>query len=230
MAKLALACVVIAATAGCTGTSKPAGTSAAPGTSGAPDASAAAGLLDPAHLDAQAPATFKARFVTTKGEFVVEVQREWAPRGADRFYNLVNAGFYDGVKFFRAIKGFMVQFGIHGQPAVSRVWAGARIADDPVKQSNVRGQITFATGGPNTRTTQVFISLVDNSRLDSSGFSPFGKVVTGMDVVDSLYTGSGEGPPSGSGPDQSRIQSEGNVYLEQNYPQLDGVTTATIVP
>jgi peptidyl-prolyl cis-trans isomerase A (cyclophilin A) len=186
--------------------------------------------LDPAHLDAQAPAVFKAKFVTTKGEFVVEVQRAWAPRGADRFYNLVNAGFYDGVKFFRAIKGFMVQFGIHGQPAVSRVWVNANIPDDPVKESNVRGQITFATGGPNTRTTQIFINLVDNKNLDGIGFSPFGKVVSGMDVVDKLYTGAGEGPPGGTGPDQNRIQAEGNAYLERDFPQLDAVNSATIVP
>lgn len=177
----------------------------------------------------QVPATYKARFTTTKGDFVIQVQRDWAPRGADRFYNLIKAGFYDKVKFFRAIAGFMVQFGINGDPAVSRAWKESRIADDPVVKSNARGFITFATGGPNTRTTQVFINLVDNVRLDASGFSPFGQVVTGMEVVDSLYTEYGEGGPRGRGPEQGRIEAEGNAYLERDFPRLDGVVTATIL-
>jgi peptidyl-prolyl cis-trans isomerase A (cyclophilin A) len=173
---------------------------------------------------------YKAKFVTSKGEFVIEVQRAWAPLGADRFYNLVKAGFFDRVKFFRAISGFMVQFGINGDPAISRAWKETRIQDDPVVKSNTRGYITFATAGPNTRTTQVFINLVNNTRLDASGFSPFGQVVTGMEVVDSFYTGYGEGAPSGMGPNQGRIEAEGNAYLDRDFPRLDAVVTATIVP
>jgi peptidyl-prolyl cis-trans isomerase A (cyclophilin A) len=229
MKRVLFSLLVIAVGTSCNkaGTSSPAGTA---GTTGTPSTPANAALLSPSSLTEQAPATFRAKFLTTKGEFVVEVQREWAPKGADRFYNLVKAGFYDEVKFFRAIKDFMVQFGIHGQPAVARAWANANITDDPVKLSNLRGHVTFATGGPNTRTTQIFINLVNNTRLDASGFSAFGKVVTGMEVVDSLFTGIGEGPPGGRGPDQGRIEAEGNAYLERDYPQLDAVKTATIVP
>ncbi len=186
-------------------------------------------LREPGKLTAQAPPVFQARFATTKGTFVIEVQRAWAPHGADRFYNLVGAGFYDGVKFFRAIKGFMVQFGIHGQPAVSKRWVEARIPDDPVEQANLRSFVSFATSGPDTRTTQVFVNLVDNKRLDASGFSPFGKVVSGMDVVDRLHNGYGEGPPEGAGPDQEWIEADGNVYLEREFPALDAVKSATIV-
>jgi peptidyl-prolyl cis-trans isomerase A (cyclophilin A) len=187
-------------------------------------------LLTPARLNQQAPPVFKAKFTTTKGEFVVEVTRAWAPNGADRFYNLVRAGFYDGVKFFRTISGFMVQFGINGDPAISKAWKDSHIADDAVAQSNTRGQVTFATAGPNTRTTQVFINFGNNARLDTSGFSPFGTVVSGMEVVDSLYAGYGEGAPRGAGPDQDRIEAEGNAYLEKSYPLLDAVKTARIVP
>jgi peptidyl-prolyl cis-trans isomerase A (cyclophilin A) len=186
-------------------------------------------LLDPGKLNAQAPATFKVKFSTTKGDFVVEVQREWSPSGADRFYNLVRGGFYDGVRFFRTVRGFMVQFGINGDPAVSKAWKNANIPDDAVKESNRRGFLTFATAGPNTRTTQVFINFADNTRLDPIGFSPFGKVVSGMEVVDNLYAGYGEGPPGGQGPDQDRIEAEGNPYLEKQYPLLDAVKTARLV-
>jgi peptidyl-prolyl cis-trans isomerase A (cyclophilin A) len=185
-------------------------------------------LRDPSKLTEQAPATFRVKFATTKGDFVLEVQRDWAPRGADRFYNLVKAGFYDKVKFFRAIKGFMVQFGINGDPAVSRAWANANIPDDSVVKSNTRGYITFATAGPNTRTTQVFINLVDNKGLDARGFSPFGQVVSGMEVVDSLYMDYGEGAPGGAGPSQGRIEAEGNAYLERDFPRLDAVNTAAL--
>jgi peptidyl-prolyl cis-trans isomerase A (cyclophilin A) len=187
-------------------------------------------LLDPGKLNAAAPATYQVAFTTTKGDFVVEVHREWAPRGADRFYNLVRAGFYDNVRFFRTVKGFMVQFGINGDPAVSKAWKDANIPDDTVKESNRRGFITFATAGPNTRTTQLFINFADNTRLDPMGFSPFGKVTKGMEVVDSLYGGYGEGPPGGQGPNQDRIEGEGNAYLDKQYPLLDAVKTARIVP
>ncbi|RYE94686.1 MAG: peptidylprolyl isomerase [Myxococcales bacterium] len=174
---------------------------------------------------------FKARFESTKGPFVIEVHRDWSPNGADRFYNLVKMGFYDDTKFFRAVDNFMVQFGLHGSPDVNRRWRSARIADDPVKQSNKRGYVSFAMAGPGSRTTQVFISYVDrNTNLDAMGFSPFGQVVEGMDVVDSLHKGYGEGAPRGRGPDQGRIQSEGNAYLTRDFPQLDGVKKATIVP
>jgi peptidyl-prolyl cis-trans isomerase A (cyclophilin A) len=189
---------------------------------------AAGNLSDPAALNAQAPAVYKAKFDTSKGPFVIEVNRDWAPRGADRFYNLVKNGFFDNARFFRVIEGFMVQFGINGDPAIASVWRDADIKDDPVKQSNERGTITFATAGPNTRTTQVFINFADNAPLDGQGFSPFGKVVSGMEVVDSLYGGYGEGAPNGNGPDQGRLQQQGNAYLEKDFPKLDFIKTATI--
>ncbi|MGD9502389.1 MAG: peptidylprolyl isomerase, partial [Methyloceanibacter sp.] len=157
------------------------------------------------------------------------VHRERAPRGADRFYNLVKNGFYDNARFFRVIEGFMVQFGINGDPNIASVWRNADIKDDPVKASNERGTITFATAGPDTRTTQVFINFGNNAPLDGQGFAPFGKVVSGMEVVDQLYNGYGEGAPHGNGPDQGRIQSQGNAYLEQDFPKLDFIKTATIV-
>jgi peptidyl-prolyl cis-trans isomerase A (cyclophilin A) len=159
---------------------------------------------------------------------VVEVTRAWAPNGADRFYNLVKNGFFNDARFFRVISNFMVQFGIHGDPATSAAWRMARIPDDPVKESNKRGYITFATAGPNTRTTQVFINFRDNAGLDGQGFSPFGRVISGMDVVDKLHAGYGEGAPSGRGPNQAQIQAEGNAYLTKSFPQLDYVKTATI--
>ncbi len=159
---------------------------------------------------------------------MVEVRRAWAPKGADRFYNLVRAGYYDDVAFFRVISNFMVQFGINGDPQVNAAWRDARVSDDPVKQSNVRGMVTFATSGPDSRTTQVFVNFKDNSRLDGMGFAPFGKVVEGMSVVDSLYSGYGEGAPRGMGPDQGRAQGEGNVYLRSSFPELDYVKTARL--
>ncbi len=187
-------------------------------------------LANPAALTEQAPATYKAKFETSKGVFVIQVTRAWAPQGADRFYNLVKNGFFDNVRFFRVISGFMVQFGINGDPALSAKWRDANINDDRVTQSNKRGMITFATAGPNTRTTQVFINFADNSNLDGMGFSPFGKVVTGMNVVDGLYAGYGEGAPRGNGPDQGRLQSEGNAYLAKEFPRMDFVKKATIAP
>ena len=176
----------------------------------------------------QAPPEYRARFSTSAGDFVIEVKREWAPIGADRFYNLVRSGYYDGIKFFRVISGFMAQFGIHGDPQVSATWRNERIADDPVRQTNTRGMVSFATAGPGTRTTQVFINFGDNRRLDGMGFSPFGKVVEGMDVVDRLYAEYGEGAPRGRGPDQARMQAEGNAYLEREFGKLDSVKQATI--
>jgi peptidyl-prolyl cis-trans isomerase A (cyclophilin A) len=185
-------------------------------------------LGNPAALTEQAPATYKARFDTSKGVFVIDVRRESAPAGADRFYNLVKNGFYDENRFFRVISGFMVQFGINGNPQVSTPWRNAQIKDDPVKQSNKRGFITFATSGPNSRTTQVFINFGDNSRLDGLGFASFGQVSSGMNVVDQLYSDYGEGAPQGRGPSQGRIQGEGNAYLTRDFPNLDFVRKATI--
>jgi peptidyl-prolyl cis-trans isomerase A (cyclophilin A) len=193
-----------------------------------PALSQGASLADPASLREQAPATYKAKFDTSKGVFVVEVHRDWAPNGADRFYNLVKHGFYDNVRFFRVISGFMVQFGINGDPKLSAQWRGARIKDDPVKQSNKRGMITYAMAGPDTRTSQVFINFADNSSLDRQGFSPFGRVVSGMNVVDALHAEYGEGAPRGRGPDQGRIQMEGNAYLTKEFGRLDYVKKATI--
>jgi peptidyl-prolyl cis-trans isomerase A (cyclophilin A) len=185
-------------------------------------------LRNPAALTEQAPAKYNADFDTTKGKFTITVTRAWAPLGADRFYNLVKNGFYDDVKFFRVIPNFMAQFGIHGTPAVMQAWRAAPLKDDPVKQSNRRGFVTFATAGPNTRTTQLFINFRDNSNLDGMGFAPFGEVTSGMDVVDQIYNGYGEGAPRGKGPDQGRLQAEGNTYLNKDFPKLDSIKTATI--
>jgi len=197
----------------------------APAQSSPPTAS----LLNPSSMTEPAPAVYKAKFTTTKGDFVVEVTRAWSPRGADRFYNLVKYHFFDGAAFFRVLPGFVVQFGINARPEVARAWQDAVIPDDPVTQSNTRGTLTFATAGANTRTTQVFINLASNSNLDSMGFSPFGKVVEGMKVVDKFYSGYGEGSPRGNGPAQDRIQREGKAYLEKNFPKLDMIQTAVIL-
>lgn len=185
-------------------------------------------LGNPSALNEKAPATFKAKLDTSKGPIIIEVRREWAPNGADRFYNLVKSGFYDDARFFRVISGFMVQFGMNGDPKISAAWRNARIKDDPVKQSNKPGYITFATSGPDARTTQVFINFGDNSRLDGMGFSPFGQVTSDMKTVDALYSGYGEAAPEGKGPAQGRIQSEGNAYLTKEFPNLDYVKKATI--
>jgi peptidyl-prolyl cis-trans isomerase A (cyclophilin A) len=193
-------------------------------------APAAPGFTDPAKLTEKAPETFKARFDTTKGKFTIEVTRSLSPNGADRFYNLVRSGYFKDVAFFRVVPGFMCQFGVHGDPSVSAKWRAAAIPDDPVKGSNTRGAITFATAGPNTRTTQLFINFGDNRNLDSMGFSPFGKVAEGMDVVDMINGEYGEGAPSGRGPHQGRVQMEGNAYLKKDFPNLDYIKSASIVP
>ena len=187
-----------------------------------------ANLRNPAALVEKAPDTYKAKFDTSAGAFTIEAHREWAPLGADRFYNLVKVGFYDDIRFHRVISGFMVQFGINGTPPVQAIWRSQRFKDDPVKQSNKRGFITFATSGPNSRTTQVFINFGDNSRLDGMGFASFGQVSSGMNVVDQLYADYGEGAPQGRGPNQGRIQGEGNAYLTRDFPNLDFVRKATI--
>ncbi len=182
-----------------------------------------ANLKNPAALKEQAPATFKALFETSAGNFVVETHRDWAPNGADRFYNLVKNGFFDGCRFFRVVPNFMVQFGINGDPSIQRNWANANIPDDPVKESNKRGYVTFAqTAAPNSRSTQIFINFGDNSFLDGQRFAPFAKVVSGMDVVDKINAGYGERP------NQGMIQTQGNAYLEKDFPKLDYVKKASI--
>ncbi len=187
------------------------------------------GFADPAKLTAKAPETYKVQFDTTKGKFTIEVTRSLAPNGADRFYNLVRSGYFTDVAFFRVVPGFMCQFGINGDPKVSTKWLEATIPDDPVKGSNTRGTITFATAGPNTRTTQLFINFGNNTSLDGQGFAPFGKVIEGMDVVDKINGEYGDGPPGGHGPDQGRIQLEGNAYLKKDFPNLDYIKSATIL-
>jgi peptidyl-prolyl cis-trans isomerase A (cyclophilin A) len=185
--------------------------------------------LDPARATERAPEVFSVRFTTTQGDFIVEVHRSWAPLGADRFFNLARIGFYDDTRFFRVVEGFMVQFGLPGDPAVAAKWNGATIPDDPVTQSNLRGYVTFAMAGPNSRTTQIFIDFNNHPRLDQSGFAPFGKVIQGMEVVDALYKGYGEGAPSGKGPSQERIQTEGNAYLDSQFPKLDRVLKTEVL-
>jgi len=179
-------------------------------------------LLKPATLTAKAPDTYEVRLATTKGDIVIQVTRSWAPLGADRFYNLVRHGFYNDAAFFRIVPGFVVQFGLSGDPAVNRAWKNANIKDDPVTQSNRPGTLTFATAGPNTRTTQLFINLGNNAPLDGQGFAPFGQVTSGMDVVQKLYTGYGERP------DQGSITNEGKAYIDKNFPNIDKIVTATV--
>ena len=177
----------------------------------------------------KAPERYKAKFDTSAGVFVIDVTRAWAPLGADRFYNLVKNGFYDDVRFFRVLDGFMAQFGMNGDPSIQGPWGRFSFTDDPVKESNKRGYVTFAkTGAPNSRSTQVFINFADNASLDSQGFAPFGKVIEGMGAVDKLYSGYGEGAPGGRGPEQGRTQMEGNAYLTKGFPKLDYVKKATI--
>jgi peptidyl-prolyl cis-trans isomerase A (cyclophilin A) len=215
----AVLCLLLAATVA---------TAQAPGT-----AKGGSPLMDPKspEMNKKAPDIFKAKFTTSQGDFTVEVHRAWSPNGADRFFNLVKNGFYDDCRFFRVISGFMVQFGINGDPKISAQWRPATIPDDPLVQGNKRGLVTFAkTGQPNSRTTQVFINFGDNSRLDPQGFSAFGKISDeGMKVVDKLYASYGEGAPSGGGPDQGRIQSDGNAYLKASFPKLDYVKKAVIL-
>lgn len=188
-------------------------------------APAAPDLLNPSTLKAKAPEVFRAKFTTTKGDVVLEINRAWAPLGADRFYNLVRAGFFTNVTFFRVVPRFMVQFGISPRPEVARVWERTQMFDDPVKQSNKRGRITYAkTGAPNSRSTQFFINYADNAFLDPQGFAPIGEVVEGMDNVDKIYSGYGESP------DQGRLQTEGKAYSDKSFPMLDKILSASIVP
>ncbi len=156
------------------------------------------------------------------------MHRDWAPAGVDHFYSLVKTGFFDNARFFRVVRNFVVQFGINGDPSTNRLWANANLPDDPVKESNVKGTLTYAKRGPGTRSTQLFINFKDNQMLDSQGFAPIGKVVTGMDVVESFYNSYGDMPPSGNGPDPTLIQQQGNDYLASRFPRLDYIKKATV--
>jgi len=178
----------------------------------------------PAELAAPAPDSFKVRFETSKGYFIVMAHRDWSPLGTDRFYFLVNNGFYDGARFFRTLPNFVVQFGLNGDPNVSKAWETRTIKDEPVKQSNQAGFITYAKGGPDSRTTQIFINKVDNSRLDAMGFSPFAKIIDGMHVVEQFYGGYANNVP-----DQGKIRTQGNGYLDREYPKLDSIVKARVV-
>jgi peptidyl-prolyl cis-trans isomerase A (cyclophilin A) len=193
----------------------------AAGTAGASGPS----LLHPASLHAKAPAVFRARFTTTKGAFVVTVHRAWAPRGADRFYNLVRAGFYNGERLFRVVPGFVVQWGISGTPKISKAWHNATIRDDPVRHTNAKGTIVFADAGPNTRTTQLFVNLVANTNLDSSGFAPFGVVTTGFSTLRHLYSGYGDRPTGA----QAQMERQGERVFRQHFPKLDRILRARVL-
>lgn len=171
----------------------------------------------------EAPDVFKVEFECTNGTFIIECHKEWAPLGVERFYALVREGFYDDSAFFRVVPGFVVQFGLAGDPAVTARWRDQRIQDDPVTQSNIPGTVTFATSGPNTRTTQLFINTGSNQRLDGMGFAPFGEVVEGMDVVEAINAEYGERP------NQGLITAEGNVYLRRNFPNIDFIKKATLI-
>lgn len=207
---------------------------AADGGGGGAGGGAASALTKPDKnaIATPAPDSFKVAVVTSKGNFTIMAHRDWAPRGVDRFYHLVQAGFFDDARFFRVLTGFMAQFGMNGDPRVTAAWEPLTLQDDPVKQKNLRGMVTFAAGGsPNSRSTQLFINYGDNNNLDGMGFAPIGQVIDGMAVVDSLYADYGEGAESGgAGPSQSRIGSEGNAYLTQSFPKLDYIKTARIVP
>jgi peptidyl-prolyl cis-trans isomerase A (cyclophilin A) len=185
-------------------------------------------IFFPKRLTEEAPESFRARFETSVGDFVIEVNRAWSPGGADRFYNLVANGFYDDVRVYRVIPGFMAQFGLNGDPVVNYQWRNAIIVDDPVVQSNTRGRVSFAKGGPNSRTTEVFINYRDNAGLDQNGFSPFGQVAEGMDVVDHFYGDYGDGPPRGQGPYQAQVQAQGNEYLDTEFPELTRILRARV--
>lgn len=199
---------------------------------GAPDAEEPVESFGPMYfpdrLTETAPPTFKAHFETSKGTFVVQVHREWAPLGADRFFNLVSSGFYDDTRIYRVLENFMAQFGLNGDGRANYQWRNAIIVDDPVVQSNTRGRVSFAKGGPNSRTTEVFVNFRDNEPLDERGFAPFGEVIEGMDVVDRFYADYGDGPPRGEGPYQAQVQAQGNEYLDQDFPELDRIIRAWV--
>lgn len=176
------------------------------------------------------PEAYRVKLETTKGDIVIEVKREWSPRGSDHFWDLVKSRFYDGVKFHRVIRGFIAQFGINGNPKTHQLYAQLQIADDPLKLKNKRGTVAFAKLGPNTRTTEVYINLRDNPILDTTSFVPFGRVVEGLDVADQLSFMYGELGPKGAGPDPAKAATQGNEYLERQFPRLDAIKSATVLP
>ena len=186
-------------------------------------------LTDPGEVTDRAPDEYRVEFQTTAGTIVIDIHRDWSPHGADRLFNLVRIGFFEDVAFFRVIDDFMAQFGLHGDPDVNQAWLQATIPDDDVTRSNERGKLTFATSGPDSRSTQLFINLNDNSRLDQMGFSPVGEVVEGMEVAEALYSGYGESAPQGQGPMQDRLRREGNAYLRDEFEDLDYITEAAVV-
>ena len=197
-----------------------------------PEPAAPAALVspDPAKLASAAPESFIIVFTTSEGDVEVLVKRSWAPKGADRLHYLAANGFFTGARFFRVLPGFVAQFGLSGHPAVDAAFEKLSFEDDPVKEKNLTGTLVFATAGPNTRTSQLFINLADNAQLDEMGFAPVGRVIRGMEVVQQLYAGYGEGAPMGVGPDQGRIKSDGNLYLRGQFPELDSVVTASVKP
>jgi peptidyl-prolyl cis-trans isomerase A (cyclophilin A) len=187
-------------------------------------------LLTPSRLTETAPATFRVRLTTSEGDVVVLVHRDWAPLGVDRFYNLVKNGFFDDTRVYRVLEGFMAQFGMNGSPRVNLTWRNKILVDDPVAHSNTRGTMSFAKGGPNSRTTELFINFRDNAALDERGFAPIAEVMEGMDVVDRFYSGYGDGPPRGEGPYQAQVQAQGNAYLDASFPELTRIERAVIEP
>lgn len=185
-------------------------------------------LLQPERYTETAPATYRVRLETSVGDVVIEVHRDWAPIGADRFYNLAKGGFYDDARIYRVLPGFMAQFGLNGDPYVNQAWKAQYLVDDPVLETNARGRVAFAKGGLHTRTTEIFISYKDNSALDANGFAPIGEVVEGMDVVDAFYGAYGDGPPRGDGPYQAMAQARGTEYFDADFPELTKIIRATI--
>ena len=202
----------------------PAAQTKAPANTAPKAVAAGPSLLNPSSLRAKAPDMYKVKFTTTKGDVIIQVNRGWAPQGADRFYNLVKNGFYTNAAFFRIVPRFVAQFGIAARPDVSAAWENAKIPDDRVLESNKRGTLTFATSGPNTRTTQIFINYSDNAGLDGQGFAPFGSVIEGMEIVDKFFAGYGESP------DQGQITAKGKAYLDQRFPNLDRIISGSIMP
>lgn len=204
---------------------------ASPVTASRPSEDAAL-LKTPDHevFKAPAPEKFRAVFETTAGSFEVEVIRAWSPHGADRFYHLARLGYYDDIRVFRMVRGFVAQFGMSGDPALTQVWGKRGMPDDKVRQSNARGMLTYAkTSMPNSRSTQLFINLRNNRQLDGMGFAPFARVIRGMEVVDKFHAGYGDGPPTGSGPDQGQIQQRGNTYLDADFPKLSKILSVRVV-
>ena len=179
--------------------------------------------------DPAAPAEFKVKLDTTKGDIVLKITREWAPKGADRFHALVKAGYYDDCRFYRVLPKYIAQFGINGTPATAAKWKELPIDDDTVKQKNLRGRLTFAKGGPNTRTTNLFFNLKDNAALDTLGFAPIGEIVEGLELADQLFSGYGDGAPKGRGPNQKKITEEGNAWLQKDFKDLDYIKSAKVL-